>query len=483
MLICILDGIGINPKNEGNAVALANTPNLDSLLREYPNSTLITHSERVGLPEGQMGNSEVGHLNIGAGRVVEQWLVRINRELRERNFLNNTEWKEFLNKGKRIHLIGLVSDGGVHSSVEHLRSLLNIIPKDKELLIHAITDGRDTSPTSGLPLINSIVLPNNAKLVSIMGRYYAMDRDTRWERTKIAYDAIINKGSCTDLLKAYQASYDEGITDEFVKPIVLADYVGVKEDDLVLFWNYREDRMRQLVRALSVESFEGFYREKCPFKNRTLCFTDYDATFKLPVLFHPKEIRNTLGEVVSKAGLTQLRVAETEKYPHVTYFLNGGEETPFKSEDRVLIPSPRDVPTYDKKPEMSAYEVTDAVIKGLKKYDLVIVNFANGDMVGHTGDLSAAIKAVETVDICLGRILQNLGSREALIFADHGNCEVMIENGKPHTAHTTNPVPVILVTKESLTLREGGALCDVAPTVLKRMKIDIPKEMTGVSLC
>ncbi len=473
----ILDGIGINPKIEGNAVALANTPNLDRLMSEYPNSTLITHSERVGLPEGQMGNSEVGHLNIGAGRVIEQWLVRINRELREKNFVNNTEWKEFLSKGKRIHLIGLVSDGGVHSSAEHLKSLLNIIPKDKELLIHAITDGRDTSPTSGLPLIKSLKLPDNAKLVSIIGRYYAMDRDTRWERTKIAYDAIVNKGNSKDLISAFQASYDGGVTDEFIKPIVAADYDGVKDGDLVLYWNYREDRMRQIVKVLSVGSFDF-----TPFKDRTLCFTDYDVTFNLPVLFHQKGIKNTLGEVISNVGLSQLRVAETEKYPHVTYFLNGGEEVPFKGEDRVLIPSPRDVPTYDKKPEMSAYEVTDAVIEGLKKYDLVVVNFANGDMVGHTGDLSAAIKAVETVDQCLGRILEQLGDREALIFADHGNCEVMIENGKPHTAHTTNPVPVILVTKEKLTLRDGGALCDIAPTVLKRMGIAVPNEMTGESL-
>lgn len=476
----ILDGVGISPDSSGNAVALANTPNLDRLLREYPNATLITHSERVGLPEGQMGNSEVGHLNIGAGRVIEQWLVRINRELKERSFVNSHQWKEFLNKGNRIHLIGLVSDGGVHSSVEHLKSLLDILPKDKEILVHAITDGRDTSPTSGLPLLKSLELPDNTKLVSIIGRYYAMDRDTRWERTKVAYDAILNKGNCSDLFKVYEASYDGGVTDEFIKPIVATDYDGVREGDLVLYWNYREDRMRQIVKVLSVESFDSF--ERIPFKDRTLCFTDYDATFKLPVLFHPKDIQNTLGEVISKAGLSQLRVAETEKYPHVTYFLNGGEEIPFKGEDRVLIPSPRDVPTYDKKPEMSAYGVTDAVIEGFKKYDLVVVNFANGDMVGHTGDLIAAIKAVETVDTCLGRILDNLGDREALIFADHGNCEVMIENGQPHTAHTTNPVPVILVTKEKLTLRDGGALCDIAPTVLKRMGIQAPREMTGESL-
>lgn len=493
-MLCILDGVGLNPRTEGNAVALAKKPTLDSLFKNYPNNTLTTFGERVGLPSGQMGNSEVGHLNIGAGRVIEQWLVRINRELEEKTFTQSAEWKKLIDCKGKIHLIGLFSDGGVHSSSDHLYKLIEIfsaLPKTN-VVLHLITDGRDTPPQSALPLIKKLSLPKNVQIGTVCGRYFAMDRDTRWERVKKAYDAIVEGiGTRTESPSIdLQKSYDSGVTDEFLEPLIVGAYDGVQNEDYALFWNYREDRMRQIVRSLCIKDFNGFPRSFIPFKERALCFTEYDGTFELPVLFHPIEITKTLGEVVSLAGKTQLRLAETEKYPHVTYFLNGGYETEYDGENRILIPSPRDVATYDLKPEMSAFGVTEALIKAIKekKYDLIVVNFANGDMVGHSGKLDAAIKAVETVDACLGKALQALDEVDggAIILADHGNCEQMIhyEDGSPHTAHTTHPVPVILYGKELAykKLRQNGALCDIAPTVLECMKIEKPVQMTGNSL-
>lgn len=492
-MLCILDGVGLNPRSDGNAVALAKKPTLDYLFKSFPNSTLTTFGERVGLPEGQMGNSEVGHLNIGAGRVVEQWLVRINRELKEKTFTHSSNWKNLTDCKGKIHLIGLFSDGGVHSSSKHLYELLDIFNgTNAKVILHLITDGRDTPPQSALPLIKKLSLPKNIEIGTICGRYFAMDRDTRWERVKKSFDAIVEaKGiKSSDPIKQIQESYDKGVTDEFLEPIIVGSYEGVQNDDHALFWNFREDRMRQIVRSLCIKDFNGFPRNFIPFKERALCFTEYDATFDLPVLFHPVDLTKTIGEVVSLAGKTQLRLAETEKYPHVTYFLNGGYEKEYDGENRILIPSPRDVATYDLKPEMSAYSVTESLVRAIKerKYDLIVVNFANGDMVGHSGKLGAAIKAVETVDKCLGDALRALDEVDggALILADHGNCEQMIhyEDGSPHTAHTTHPVPVILYGKEfaKLQIKDGGALCDIAPTVLQCMNIEKPQEMKGTSL-
>lgn len=499
-LLCILDGFGLNPDTFGNAVKQAKTPNFTKLWNTYPHATLVTHGERVGLPAGQMGNSEVGHLNIGAGRVVEQWLVRIGRLLREdalpsidsyRNFIAHTA------ESKTIHVIGMCSSGGIHSQQEHLYFLLHRLRKDTKakIVIHAVTDGRDTPPESGSSyieeLLQKIAKIENCSLGSICGRFYAMDRDKRWDRTKRAYKLYkrADGKKRTDPIAAIHESYAQGTTDEFIEPISLGDFAA-GADDGYLFFNFREDRMRQIVSALCIETFEGFERTSPrPPRDKVLCFTDYDASFHLPYLFEPQSLQMHLGETVSKAGKTQIRIAETEKYPHVTYFLNGGVETQYSSEERKLAPSPRDVKTYDLKPEMAAFEVlklaTDAVQS--KKYDLIVVNFANADMVGHTGNLDAAIKAIETVDSCLGTLIDELmkASGRAIIFADHGNAELMVNytTGAPHTAHTTFPVPVIVIgAPQGTHLFDEGALCDIAPTALKLMGIAQPQEMTGRSL-
>lgn len=499
-LLCILDGFGLNPNPSGNAVALAKKPVIDRLMKTLPNSTLVTFGERVGLPEGQMGNSEVGHLNIGAGRVVEQWLVRISRELREDNLPKIPEYQHFRDTtqhSRALHLFGLYSDGGVHSHMDHLSLLLKRVHADfpGKIVLHLITDGRDTSPESGKGFVSllSAQLENypRATIGTICGRFFAMDRDKRWERTKKAYDLYVS-ATGEKVAKAgrvFENSYAKGITDEFIEPSCL-DHDGIHPGDAAMFWNFREDRMRQLVRSLCIESFDGFERKNVPFsRERVLTFTDIDHTFELPYLFPQIEIKNHLGEVVSKAGLKQLRVAETEKYPHVTYFLNGGIESQYNGESRTLIPSPREVRTYDLKPEMSAYPVTDVVVDAIasNEYALIVVNFANADMVGHSGILEAGIKAVETVDTCLGKVLNALErvGGQAIILADHGNAEQMInyEDGTPQTAHTTYPVPVILFGCPGVkSLRDGGALSDVAPTVLKMMGLDVPTEMTGKSL-
>jgi 2,3-bisphosphoglycerate-independent phosphoglycerate mutase len=500
-LLCILDGFGINPNSVGNAVALAKKPVIESLLSSYPHATLTTFGERVGLPAGQMGNSEVGHLNIGAGREVEQWLLKISRALSGSFLDSSAAYQEFLNtakESKTVHIIGLLSSGGVHSHSEHLKLLLKRLKIDlngKNIALHPISDGRDVSPTSfknDLKYLSDFIadIPN-CRISTVCGRFFAMDRDKRWERVQAAYNAIcLGQGTpITSAAEYVNSSYAKNITDEFLEPATI-NYTGFERGDAVIFFNFREDRMREIVAAICSPSFEGFKREGLvPESHHVLCFTEYDCTLGLPFLFEQGEIKNHLGEVVANNGIGQLRVAETEKYPHVTYFLNGGIEKPYPGEDRQLVPSPRDVKTYDLKPEMSAHGVTELVTSGLRsgKYGLVVVNFANCDMVGHTGVVDAGIKAVETVDSCLGEILKTLKEvgGQALIIADHGNAEQMINyaDGSPHTAHTTFPVPVILVDHEpGVTLKADGALCDVAPTILAMMGLEQPKEMTGGSL-
>lgn len=497
-LLCILDGIGINPRVEGNAFAQADTPILDRLLKSCPNTTLQTHGERVGLPAGQMGNSEVGHLNIGAGRVVEQWLFRIGRFLEKDSNLASApafqNWTAHLTG--QVHICGLYSDGGVHSHLTHLLPVIRAVRSRSKspILLHLFTDGRDTSPHSGLKFIKDLEGElrhlANVSIASISGRFFAMDRDNRWERVQKAYDAIV-KGSGKNHPSASQgieASYAADVTDEFIEPF-LTNYTGAKEGDSFIFFNFREDRMRELTSALTEPSFSGFSRPFVVNSDKCLGFTQYGRESKIPVIFEHIEIRNYLGEYLSTHGVAQLRVAETEKYPHVTYFLNGGSEAVLPGEDRKLIPSPRDVATYDLRPEMSADGVTQAVIDGIRsrKYGLIVVNFANCDMVGHTGVLQAAIKAVETVDQSLGKILVELEKEngEGLILADHGNCEQMINysDGTPHTSHTLYPVRLIAISpNKALKLSEGGALCDVAPTLLTMMGLKVPNEMTGRSL-
>jgi 2,3-bisphosphoglycerate-independent phosphoglycerate mutase len=500
-LLCILDGFGFNPNPVGNAVYNAKKPTIDALLKNYPNATLTTFGEAVGLPEGQMGNSEVGHLNIGAGRVVEQWLLRISRAFQGTFLKDSKEYQTFsaaTAHSKTIHVVGLYSTGGVHSHLEHMKLFIKRLSEDNThaaVALHLISDGRDVSPTAFKTDLAELqkFLKNfpRVSIRSVCGRFFAMDRDKRWERVEKAYDAIaLGKGTLTNDLLAYvNESYAQGTTDEFLEPAVTLSQPLESGDGLV-FFNFREDRMREIVSALCAKEFTGFSRTApiLPASN-ILCFTEYDHTLHLPYLFAQVDIKNHLGEVVATSGKTQLRVAETEKYPHVTYFLNGGIEQPYNGEDRKLVASPRDVKTYDLKPEMSAPGVAELVLEGIRSgsYDLIVVNFANCDMVGHTGVVDAGIKAVETVDTCLGEILKALKTAkgQALIIADHGNAEQMVSyaDGTPHTAHTLYPVPVILVDHtDTVQLRKDGALCDVAPTILKMMGITQPKEMTGTPL-
>jgi 2,3-bisphosphoglycerate-independent phosphoglycerate mutase len=501
-LLCILDGFGLNPNPSGNAVYLAKKPVIDGLLQSCPHATLVTHGERVGLPEGQMGNSEVGHLNIGAGREVEQWLLKISRGLKGTFLSDSPSYNDFISslvpKGK-IHLVGLFSTGGVHSEKTHLSLLIERLTKtvQNEIVLHLISDGRDVSPNAFkddlAQLLQDIATKPTVTIGSVCGRFFAMDRDKRWERVEKAYSAIVlGEGTTvrvTDLEAAISKSYAAGVTDEFIEPLV-TEGCSFDEHDSVVFWNFRADRMREIVAAIALPAFEHFKRHApLPASNRVLCFTDYDPTYKLPYLFEQGEIKNHLGEVVANAGIAQLRIAETEKYPHVTYFLNGGIEEPYQGEERVVVPSPRDVKTYDLKPEMSAFGVTEEVVRGIqsKKFGLIVVNIANCDMVGHTGVLEAGIKAVETADTCLGQMLTALKAvgGQALIIADHGNAEMMVNysDNSPHTSHTTFPVPVIAYGNPAITaLNTHGALCDVAPTILKLMGITQPAEMTGKSL-
>lgn len=507
LLLCILDGLGLNPDSRANAVAAARKPNLDWLMAKQPWTVVTTYGESVGLPAGQMGNSEVGHLNLGAGRVVEQWLLRISRALEGDFLAKSAEYRQLLKNvsgDKTLHLVGLYSSGGVHSSAEHLHLLLDKVHADfsGKIALHIITDGRDVAPQTAAndvaTLQKRLTQYPRCSLTTICGRFYAMDRDKRWERIKKSYDVIVSGDGeqISDPVEYLNRSYAAGITDEFIEPAVMGGGTKVSSGDGVLFWNFREDRMREIVKALCVTDFEGFPREgiepsgSAPFTgDRVLGFTEYDHSYHLPFLFPALEISNHLGETIANQGLAQLRVAETEKYAHVTYFFNGGKETAYAKEERALIPSPRDVKTYDQKPEMSAIQVCDTVLDAISsgKYQFIVVNFANCDMVGHTGSIKAATLAVETVDMCLGRIVDRLNKHgwQAIITADHGNAEQMVsyETNEPQTAHTTFPVPLILVGgPEGKALRLGGALCDIAPTILELMGLEQPKEMTGASL-
>lgn len=495
-MLIILDGFGIRESQVGNAVKLAKTPTLDELYKSCPHTEIFASEEYVGLPHGQMGNSEVGHLNIGAGRVIYQNLTKITEAIKSGEFFNNHEFKRAIDNAKKnnskIHLIGLVSKGGVHSHFDHLLALMKLMADERieKTYIHAITDGRDVSPHASIEdikeLQDEIRKIGNGKIATISGRYYAMDRDNRWERTKKYYDNLTSHAEFVDedILTYIKSSYDKDITDEFLLPAKFVKNSEIEDGDSIIIFNFRPDRVRQITRALVDDDFKGFEREKI--KTTLVTMTDYDKDIKNKFVAFKDEIpRDALGEILEKNKIKQLRIAETEKYAHVTFFFNGGRENPFEGEDRVLIPSPK-VATYDLKPEMSANEVTDAVIEKLKedKYGTIILNFANTDMVGHTGDLKAAIKAVETVDGNLARILKILKEKDgvAIITADHGNCECMIdEEGNPVTSHTTNPVPVFLFNKDAK-LRSGGALCDLSPTILKIMGIEKPELMTGKSL-
>ena len=504
-LLMILDGWGINPAGEGNAVSAARTPFLDGLFQRYPSTRLDCSGEAVGLPAGIMGNSEVGHLNIGAGRVVYQDLLRIDRAIEDGSFFANPVFNAAMESvranGSTLHLMGLLSDGGVHSQFAHLTALLDLAEKKglTRICVHAILDGRDTPPDSGVGYVRDlkrhIASGGHARIATVCGRFYAMDRDKRWDRVEAAYRLYtLGEGTVeSDPVAAVQTAYGKGETDEFVKPVMIRGSDGrpagtVEDGDGIIFFNFRADRAREITRAFTDDGFDGFNREKLPDLCDYVCTTLYDEIFTLPVAFARVHLEQILGEVVSSRGLKQLRIAETEKYAHVTYFFNGGEERPFPLEDRCLVPSPRDIPTYDLRPEMSAPAVTREVLERIRSggYDLIVLNFANMDMVGHTGVMEAAVKAVETLDGCIGEILSEwtAGGRVALITADHGNAEKMKdENGHPHTAHTTHRVPLILVddSRRDAVLKTGS-LCDIAPTILDIMGIEQPALMTGISL-
>lgn len=504
LLLMILDGWGLNPRRENNAVAQARTPNMTRLCAEFPCGELKTSGLAVGLPEGQMGNSEVGHLNIGSGRVVYQDLTRISKSIADGDFFTNPVLLDCLAKVKagsgRLHLAGLLSDGGVHSQNSHLYALLELARREgvREVFVHCLLDGRDTPPQSGADYLaqleTEIARLGVGRIATVIGRYYAMDRDNRWERVAQAYRAMVcGEGQqAASAAEAIAASYGAGVTDEFVLPTVIVaggESVGKLADgDGFIFFNYRSDRAREITRTFTDPAFSGFQRPAWPRLAAYVCMTTYDETFGLPVAFGPQVLTNILGEVLGGAGLKQLRIAETEKYAHVTFFFNGGNEVPFPGEERALIPSPREVATYDRKPEMSAYLVTEELLKRLDEdlYDVIVLNFANADMVGHTGIMAAAVKAVEVVDECVGRLVEKVRSLggKVLITADHGNAEIMVdENGGPHTAHTCDAVPFILVddTRKNARLR-SGILADIAPTILELLGIPQPAEITGKSL-
>jgi len=502
VMLMILDGYGLSEHVEGNAVLAARKPNLDKIFREYPNTVLDASGMSVGLPEGQMGNSEVGHLNIGAGRVVYQSLTKITKSIADGDFFENKALNKAIDNALKnnssLHLLGLLSPGGVHSHTDHIKGLLKLCKLRGfcRVCLHAFLDGRDVPPSSAREYIKDIEGYMEeigvGTIATISGRYYAMDRDNRWERVKLAYDAIVlGKGEkAQSALQALDNSYSKGVTDEFVLPTVLTvggePAASIKSGDSVIFFNFRPDRARELTRALNDKVFTGFEREKLDLTFVTM--TEYDITLEnVEVAFGPECIKNTLGEYLSSLGKTQLRIAETEKYAHVTFFFNGGVEAPNKNEERVLIPSPK-VATYDMKPEMSAYEVCEEVIRRIDsdKYDFIVINFANPDMVGHTGVFEAAKKAVEVVDECIGKIVDKILAKDGVvcITADHGNAEMMTDiiTGKTMTSHTTDPVPFIYVSREPKPLRDKGILADIAPTLLQVMGVEVPEEMTGKSL-
>lgn len=503
--IIIMDGYGLSGEKNGNAIAMEGSPNVEKYRREYPSGELGASGMSVGLPDGQMGNSEVGHLNMGAGRIVYQELTKITKEIGDGGFFKNEAllgaMENVKKNHKKLHVWGLLSDGGVHSHNTHLYALLKMCKENglDNAYVHCFMDGRDVSPTSGAGFLRDLQAEMDklafGEIASVCGRYYAMDRDNRWERVAKAYDMLtLGNGIHTEnAAEAAEASYRNEVTDEFILPTNVVKggrpVALVEEGDSIIFFNFRPDRAREITRAFSQEDFNGFERKTGYLKPYYVCFTQYDATFKdVRVAFKPQSLDNTLGEYLSKKGLTQLRIAETEKYAHVTFFFNGGVEAPNAGEERALVPSPK-VATYDLQPEMSAFEVTDRAIKELSsgKFDVMILNFANCDMVGHTGVISAAEKAVETVDICVDKVLRQILKMGggALLTADHGNADKMIaEDGSPFTAHTTNPVPVVLVCDrlKDKKLREGGVLADLAPTLLDMMGLEKPAEMTGKTL-
>jgi 2,3-bisphosphoglycerate-independent phosphoglycerate mutase len=504
VLLCILDGWGLRDEVEGNAVRLARTPVMDGLAARYAMTTLVASGEAVGLPPGQMGNSEVGHLNIGAGRIVYQDIMRIARSIASGEYFENRVLLHVIDgaraRGATLHLAGLVSDGGVHSHIDHLFATLDLCDRMRftNVAVHALTDGRDTSPTSGrrhlAALADRVGRSPGARIATVIGRYYAMDRDRRWERTAKAWSAmVLGEGvPARDPIAAIESSYTAGVTDEFVVPTVIQADDGtpvarIAPGDAVFFFNFRADRVRQICRALSEPDFDGFARRAFP-KIEIATMTEYADAFPFPIVFPPFTLPNILGNVFERHGAANLRIAETEKYPHVTYFFNGGDETRGKGEERILIPSPR-VATYDLQPEMSAAEVAERAAREIRSgaFRAVILNFANPDMVGHTGSIPAAVKAVETVDACLGQVLAAVEAAGgvAIVTADHGNCEMMIDpqTGGPHTAHTTNPVPCLLVDPTFRgRLRAGGSLRDLAPTILGLLDLPKPPEMTGQDL-
>ncbi|MEJ2694683.1 MAG: 2,3-bisphosphoglycerate-independent phosphoglycerate mutase [Candidatus Thiodiazotropha sp.] len=503
VVLIILDGWGHSEDPDANAIAQARTPVWDRLWRENPHALINTSGAAVGLPGGQMGNSEVGHLNLGAGRVVYQEFTRVSRSIRTGSFFSNETLTEAVDKaveqGKAIHLLGLLSPGGVHSHEAHIHAMVKLAVDRgaQKIYVHAFLDGRDTPPRSAEP---SFVALNElfdelgrGRIATIVGRYYAMDRDHRWERTRLAYDLLVDglaEHRVASACQGLREAYERGEGDEFVTPTLVVpageEPVTIEDGDVLFFLNYRADRARQLTSAFVEDDFDGFERIRRPRLGAFVSLTRYHKHFDIPVAFPPEKLRNGLGEFISNLGLRQLRLAETEKYAHVTFFFNGGRERPFEGEDRILVPSPK-VATYDLKPEMSAEEVTDHLVEAIEggKYDAIICNYANSDMVGHTGKIDAAMHAVETLDQCLGRVLKaiHLSGGEMLITADHGNSEQMEdrENHQPHTAHTTNPVPLIYIGRNAA-LEEGGALCDISPTLLGIMGLEPPTEMQGRSL-
>jgi 2,3-bisphosphoglycerate-independent phosphoglycerate mutase len=522
--LVILDGWGYRAQTNANAIALARKPNYDRMLREYPNTLIHTSGKYVGLPDGQMGNSEVGHLNIGAGRIVHMDITRIDLMIQNGDFFSHpvlvSAMKHARSGGRRLHLFGLVSDGGVHSQITHLYALLKMAKQQgvDRLFVHAFMDGRDTLPTSGAGYLEQLQQKmreySSGKIASVSGRYYAMDRDRRWERIAKAFSGMVNGsgegGTYIDVVQGMKESYNKGVTDEFVVPFVCVDNRGeslamIRDEDSCICFNFRADRVRQITRALArnsgINPEQGgdlpgaddldatIPRDRTPTNLEYVCMTQYDKKFTLPIVVPPESLNNILANVMAQENLRNLRVAETEKYAHVTYFFNGGVEQPFPGEDRVLVPSPK-VATYDLKPEMSAAGIADAVVKAVEEdtFDVIIVNFANADMVGHSGKIEPTVKAVEVVDACLGRIESTIRAKGGamLITADHGNAEMMIDpvTGGPHTAHTTNPVPFIAVAENGrqFTLKSGGSLRDISPTVLGLMGMNQPKEMTGHDL-
>ncbi len=500
VILMILDGWGITQDPKVSAIFNAKTSYIDNLYNLYPNASLRTDGEHVGLPEGQMGNSEVGHMNLGAGRIVYQNLVRINMAVKDKTLGHEKVLLDALTyakeNNKNIHLLGLVSNGGIHSHIDHLKGLLDVAAENnaENVFLHAFTDGRDCDPKSGKFFINDIqdhMAKTTGELATVTGRYFAMDRDKRWERVKIAYDALVNATGekSTDAIKSIEATYADNVTDEFIKPIIMTNENGtpkakIKADDVIIFFNYRTDRGRELTEVLTQKDFPEFGMKTLPLHYVTM--TSYDETFKnINVIYNTDNLEDTLGEVLEKANKKQIRIAETEKYPHVTFFFSGGREQEFKGEKRLLCPSPK-VATYDLKPEMSAFEIKDAIIPELKKgeVDFVCLNFANGDMVGHTGDMDAAIKACEAVDQCVKEVITsaNENNYTTIVIADHGNCETMKNpDGSPNTAHTTNPVPFIIVDNDIKNIKDG-VLGDIAPTILELMGVEQPKAMTRHSL-